>query len=58
MNLRNFNNMYSYLAISYFCVSLFFAFQDGRILKLASFFFLISFGINAVKAIKEAQNRR
>ncbi|MGL9749416.1 hypothetical protein [Enterococcus sp. DIV0170] len=58
MNLRDFNNMYTYLAISYFLVSLFFAVQDGKILKLASFFFLISFGINAFKAIKEAQNRQ
>ncbi|MDT2572302.1 hypothetical protein P7D97_11860 [Enterococcus raffinosus] len=58
MNLRDFNNMYTYLAISYFFVSLFFAVQDGKILKLASFFFLISFGINAFKAIKEAQNRQ
>lgn len=58
MNLRDFNNMYTYLAISYFFVSLFFAVQDEKTLKLASFFFLISFGINAFKAIKEAQNRQ
>lgn len=57
MNLKKFNNMYTYIAISYFFVSLFFAFQDGMILKVASFFFLISFGINAFKAINEAQNR-
>jgi hypothetical protein len=57
LNLKKFNNMYTYIAISYFFVSLFFAFQSGAVLKLASFFFLISFGINAFKSIKEAQNR-
>ncbi|OTO14810.1 hypothetical protein A5875_003967 [Enterococcus sp. 3H8_DIV0648] len=56
MNMKHFNNRYFYLAIAYFFVSLFFAFQTGTILKWASFFFLISFGINAFKAIKEAQN--
>ncbi|MGM0341459.1 hypothetical protein IGK47_004569 [Enterococcus sp. AZ007] len=54
--MSKFNNKYTYLAVSYFFVSLFFAFQEGTILKWASFFFLISFGINAFKAIKEAQN--
>lgn len=57
MNLKKFNNMYTYIALSYFFVSLFFAFKEGIVLKLASFFFLISFGINAFKAIKEAQKR-
>lgn len=55
MKFRGFHNPYSYIALSYLFVSLFFAFQDGMIYKLASFFFLISFGINAVKAIKNAQ---
>lgn len=55
MKFRGFHNPYSYIALSYLFFSLFFAFQDGMIYKLASFFFLISFGINAVKAIKNAQ---
>lgn len=57
MKPKSFNNMYTYLALSYLFVSLFFAFQSGTILKLASFFFMISFGVNAFKAIKEAQDR-
>lgn len=57
MKPKSFNNMYTYLALSYLFVSLFFAFQSGTILKLASFFFMISFSINAFKAIKEAQDR-
>lgn len=57
MKPKSFNNMYTYLALSYLFVSLFFAFQSETILKLASFFFMISFGINAFKAIKEAQDR-
>lgn len=57
MKPKSFNNMYTYLALSYLFASLFFAFQSGTILKLASFFFMISFGINAFKAIKDAQDR-
>lgn len=57
MKSKGLHNPYTYIALSYFFVSLFFAFQGGTIFKWASFFFLISFGINAFKAIKHAHNQ-
>jgi hypothetical protein len=57
MKFKGLHNPYFYIALSYFFVSLFFAFQEGPIFKWASFFFLISFGINAFKAIKHGQNQ-